>query len=66
MVLAHPAGDERNEREPEKQMQICPKIATADTPYGVEHVVMIVPINPEKNKTQDIAEKNWPKLEQRG
>ena len=27
---------------------------------------MIVPINPEKNKTQDIAEKNRPEREQLG
>jgi hypothetical protein len=29
-------------------------------------MVMIVPINPEKNKTQDIAEKERPEREQRG
>ena len=46
--------------------KFCPEIATANAPHSVEHVVMIAPINPEKNKTQDIAEKTGQSREQRG
>ena len=38
-------------------MKIGPKNDSVHVLHSVEHVMMIVPINPNINKTEDIAEK---------
>jgi hypothetical protein len=58
MVLAHPAGDERQQRQPKQQMQIGPEHAAADALHGVQQVVMVVPVDADIDKAQDVAEEN--------
>ena len=58
MVLARPAGDERKEREPEQQVKISPEYVAVDMLDSVQHVVMIVPINPDRDRTHHIGNKD--------
>ena len=58
MVLAHPASGERQEREPEKKMEVSPQDAAADVLGGMKHVVMIAPVNADIEEAQHITEEN--------
>ena len=58
MVLAHPAGSKWKEREPEEQMEVCPKDATVDLAAGMKHVMVIVPIDADIDEAENIAQKN--------
>ena len=66
MILAHPTGDERRERQPEQQVQICPQHATVDMLHRLKQVMVIAPVDAEKNETQHIAEENRGYRNQRG
>ena len=59
MILCHICCCKRYQREPEKEMSICPHDSSIDMFHGVKHVVMIVPIDGNIDKAQDISEKNW-------
>src|SRR5215467_4441054 len=43
MVLAGPARDEWEKRQPEQQVQICPENGAIHPVNSVKHVMMIVP-----------------------
>ena len=58
MVLPHPSGCERKQGQPEKQVQVGPKNTTANAMNGIEHVVVVVPVNADIHITQQIAEKD--------
>src|SRR3954471_4029842 len=58
VVLVHPAGHERHEREPEEQMQVRPQRRAADAVHGVEHVVVVVPVDSHHDEAQHIAQKD--------
>src|SRR5258706_15646444 len=58
MVLPHPGGDERRQREPKQQMQIRPQHATGNMLRCLQEVMMVVPVDPDVDETQDIAEEN--------
>jgi hypothetical protein len=45
-------------------MRIPPEIAPVDPPGGMQHVVMIIPIDSQENEAQDVAKKNGPKRHQ--
>src|SRR5881296_1004758 len=53
VIFSRPVRHERHERKPEQQMEIGPENLAVDTVARLEHVMMIVPINTEENKTQD-------------
>src|ERR1700682_2923980 len=57
VVFTHPIGHKRYERKPEKKMEIGPKDAAVDFLNGMEHVMVIVPVNSNIDETQDIVEK---------
>jgi len=42
VILAHPACDERDQGQPEKQVQVCPQNGAAHPLRYVEHVVVVV------------------------
>src|ERR1700744_3788549 len=58
MILPEPRRRERNQRQPEKQMQIRPQNPTRNLVAGMQHVMMIVPVNPHINKTEHITQEN--------
>jgi hypothetical protein len=57
VISAHPARNERYQRQPEQQMEVGPKDATVDRPSCLQHVMVIVPVNADKNKAQRKAQK---------
>src|SRR5215472_596541 len=59
IVLTHPARDKGGQRQPEQQMQIGPQDATIDVPDQLKQMVMIVPVDTQKHKTQDVAQNFW-------
>ena len=65
IVLAHPRGRERNERQPEQQMEVGPEDAAGDPLGHVEHVVVIVPVDPEVDEAQDVAQERGHERAQR-
>src|SRR5437867_1276956 len=59
MILCHPCRHERDEREPEEQMQIRPEDLAVHAVRGVQHVMMVVPVDAEKDEAEHVAEKGW-------
>ena len=55
MILAHPACNKWNKRKPEKQMQIRPKNRPVHMPRGMQHMVVIVPVDANVDKAERIA-----------
>ena len=45
MGASHPGSDERNEREPEEEMQVGPQDTTAHARGDLQHMVMVVLID---------------------
>ena len=58
MILTYPSRCEGNQRKPEKEVQIRPHHPTGHMFGGMEHVMMIVPVDADINEAQDIVEKN--------
>src|SRR5437016_921557 len=50
VVLSHPPRDERRERQPEQQVQVGPQNPAIDPAHRLEHVVMVVPVDTEKDE----------------
>ena len=51
-----PRCRKRNEREPKQEMQICPHHGTVDLLRRSQEVVVVIPIDADKNETQDVDE----------
>src|SRR6267143_1158524 len=58
MVLPHPGGNERGQREPKQQMQIRPQDAACNMLRRLQEVMVVVPVDADVYETQDIAEEN--------
>src|SRR5262250_1816936 len=58
MVLPHPSGNERGQRQPKQQMQIRPQDTTRNMPGRLQEVMMVVPVDTDVNEAQDITEEN--------
>lgn len=58
MVFPHPCRDERCERQPEEQMEVCPKHTTINMFYRLKQVMMVAPVDSEEDKTESIAEED--------
>lgn len=65
MIFAHPRGRKGQNRKPEQQMQIRPQHAAAHAARRVEQMVVIVPIDPDINKAENVTQKDWAKRGQR-
>src|SRR5439155_4949122 len=50
MVLAHPAGDEGDQRQPKQQMQVGPEDAAVNKPGRLQEMVVVVPVDADKDK----------------
>jgi hypothetical protein len=57
-IFAYPGGSEWKQRQPEQQMQIRPQNSAADRVRGLEHMMMIAPINADIDEAQDIAQED--------
>ena len=49
---------EWNERQPEQQVEIGPKSCAMNPLTRVQQVVMVVPVDPHVNETQDVTQQN--------
>ncbi len=58
VVFVHPGGRERNERQPEQQVQVCPQDPTRHAARRVQQVMMVVPVDADVDETQHVAEKH--------
>src|SRR5438270_7738678 len=58
MVLAHPPGDKRKERQPEQEMQVRPKDCAIHAAGCFEQMMVIVPIDAQVKETHHVAQKN--------
>jgi hypothetical protein len=58
MVFSHPGGCKGQGRQPKQQVQVGPEHATRHALAGLQHVMVIVPIDATINETQNIAEEN--------
>lgn len=56
MILADPAGGEGKQGEPEEQVQVGPQDAAGHPVDGVQHVVVVVPVDADVHETEEIAE----------
>ena len=66
MVLAHPGGDERDQRQPEQQVQVGPQDPAVDVAGGVQQVVVVVPVDAEVDEAQHVAQEHRRERAQRG
>ena len=67
VVFAHPPGGERHQRQAEQQEKIGPQDAAAHPAGGMQHMVVIVPVDADIHKTQNVAEEyrsQFPKVRQ--
>src|SRR5207248_11255963 len=55
----------RDERDPKKQIDVCPKNDRIDPVHEVNEMMMIDPIDRNDDEAQDISEKGWPHPRQR-
>src|SRR5690242_970937 len=65
MIFTHPSRNKGYQRKPEKQMEVSPENCSVYRPHGVQHVVVIAPVNTYVNEAQDITEKYGAKSPQR-
>ncbi len=56
MILTHPARGNRDQRQPEQEMEVGPKNRPGHPIQGMEHMVVVVPIDAQINEAQDVAQ----------
>lgn len=59
LILVHPCSRERNDGEPEQQVQVRPESDAVDALRSVEKMVMVVPINGDVNEAQGVTQEDW-------
>ncbi len=63
-VHAHPSGHEREEGEPEQQVEVGPQDPPADPLGDVEHVVVVVPVDADVDEAQGVGQEDRQKRPQ--
>jgi len=58
VILAHPTRGKREKGQPEQQVQIRPQNRPGDASRGMQHMVVIVPVDPYIQEAQHVAEEN--------
>ena len=58
LILAHPLGDERHQRQPEQQMQVGPQHAALDVLDHLPEMMMVVPIDADVDEAQHVAQED--------
>ena len=64
--LAHPRRRERRQREPEQEMQVRPEDPAGHAPRQVQHVMVVVPVDPQIHEAHHVADDHGPERPQRG
>src|SRR5262249_20001689 len=64
-VLAHPRSGERDQREPEEQVQVGPQRRAVHPGYGRQHVVVVVPIGPQVHEAEHVGQEHRQLVSQR-
>jgi len=58
MVLTHPGGGERNQGQPEEQVEVGPEDRARHLAGGVQHVMVVVPVYSDVHVAQHVHQKN--------
>src|SRR5262245_45543308 len=58
MVRTHPARRERDERQPEQEMQIRPEDRPRDGMRRMQHMVVVIPIDAKIDEAQHVAQED--------
>jgi hypothetical protein len=58
VVLPHPAGDEGDEGQPEQEVEVRPQDLAVDPVAGVEHVMVVVPVDAQEEEAQHVAQED--------
>src|SRR5438094_5067943 len=64
MIVAEINRDPGDERDPKKQIHVCPKKDRIDPGHEVNEMMMIDPVNREDDEAQDIGKKGRPHFRQ--
>ena len=56
MILAHPRRGERDQREPEEQVQVGQEHGPAHMRHRVEQVVVVVPVDAHVDEAEHVTE----------
>src|SRR5438105_7844538 len=65
VVLGHPAGSERHQREPEQKMHVRPKRGAVHVVHRVEHVMVVGPVDGDEYKAHNVGEEHRQEGQQR-
>ena len=65
-VLADPGGREREQREPEEQVQVGPEDPAVHPVRGVQQVVVVVPVDAHVHEAEQVREEHRHERAQRG
>src|SRR5580658_813955 len=58
IILVEPSGRKRHKRKPEQQVQVGPKDWSGNPLGSVQKMVMIVPVDADVDKAQDVAQED--------
>jgi hypothetical protein len=58
-MFSHPGRRERDQRELEQQVPIGPENRPSDLFGDREHMVMVVPVDTDVDKTQNVTQQHW-------
>ena len=65
MILTRPGSHKRDQRQPEKQMNVCPQNRSGNVFHRMKQMMMVIPVNGNIDKTDDITDKLRGKIPQR-
>src|SRR5258705_2365217 len=63
MIFTHPAASERYQRKPEEQVHIAPDNISVYMMNRVKQVMVITPVNADKNETPQVTHKDRPQCQ---
>ena len=58
MILAHPRRHKRSQRQPKQEMKIRPEDSAVDVLNNLQQVMMVAPVDADKNEAEDVAQKD--------
>ena len=63
--VAHPTRDEWYQREPEQQMEVRPQDSAIDPMRSLEEMMVVVPVDPDVHKAEQVTEKFRDQVDER-
>lgn len=66
MILSHPICNKRKKGQPKEKVHVCPHDVTRHMLCGMQHVMVIVPVDSQIKKAKYVTEKHRQYWNQRG